>query len=365
MRIGKFALVGGSGILVNEFFLWFFTEIFGFYYLVSSAIAIELSIISNFVLNNYWTFGDRKKDVGFFRRLIKFNSVSLIGMVFTILILHLLTEYFGIYYLISNLIAISIVFVWNYFANKRWTWSPGIRRIPPVAKNPMVSIVIPTYNERENLELLIPEIFMSLSEGGVKGEVIVVDDDSPDGTGETAERMKKRFRMKVIRREGKKGLSSAVLEGFGKAEGEILGVMDADFSHPPGDIPRLVNPIIRNRADMTVGSRKVRGGGTEGWPLKRKIISWGAGLLARPLTSVRDPMSGFFFLKKGVIRGLDLNPTGYKIGLEVMVKGSNARILEVPFVFRERKSGESKLTFREDLRYLFHLIKLYWYKANR
>ncbi|MBN2042494.1 MAG: glycosyltransferase [Candidatus Aenigmarchaeota archaeon] len=364
MRIGKFATVGASGILVNEFLLLLLTEVAGLYFLVSSVIAIETAIITNFFLNNSWTFSDRREE-GLRKRFAKFNAVSLVGMAFNVILLYAFTEFFGIYYMVSNVMAIFIVFVWNYFANMAWTWSFREGKSAPVKRNPLISVIIPTYNERENMEVLVPEIFMTLSRNNIRGEVIVVDDNSPDGTWKAAEKMKKMYNIKVVRRKGKMGLSSAVLKGMGKAEGDIIGVMDADFSHPPEIIPELVEPIMKNQADMTVGSRKIKGGGTEGWPLTREIISWGASLLAKPLTSVKDPMSGFFFFKRGVTRGIGLNPTGYKIGLEIMVKGNHGVIKEIPFVFRNRRFGKSKLTVSEDLRYLFHLIKLYWFRINR
>ncbi len=363
MRIGKFALVGASGILVNELFLWLFTDIAGFYFLVSSVIAIEIAIITNFFLNNIWTFGDRTTG-SVRKRFVRFNAVSLVGMVFNVILLYTFTTFFGIYYLISNVIAIFIVFAWNYFANRKWTFRLTKKKLAPVGKNPLISIVIPTYNERENIETLIPEIFLTFSGNNIKGEVIIVDDDSPDGTWKVAEKMEKMYKLKVIRRKNKRGLGSAVVDGLKHAKGDVIGVMDADLSHPPEKIPELVKEIIKGNG-MAVGSRKIGEGRTEEWPLTRKVISWGAGLLARPLVSVKDPMSGFFFFNKNVIKGTELNPTGYKIGLEIMVKGNPSSIKEIPFVFRDRKFGESKLTLFEDIRYLYHLIKLYWFKINR
>ena len=193
---------------------------------------------------------------------------------------------------------------------------------------------------------------------------MIVDDNSPDGTGEIAEKLKNDFRIKVIRRPGKMGHSTAVLDGIRSAEGEIIGVMDADMSHPPAIIPDVLRPLIADEADISVGSRYIRGGKISGWPARRKIISRGAGLLARPLTKVKDPMSGFFFFKKEAIEGRKLNPTGYKIGLEIFVK-SDAKVAEVPYTFVDRKHGKSKLGLAEEIRYLKHLFRLYWYKINR
>ena len=229
----------------------------------------------------------------------------------------------------------------------------------------MISIIIPTYNERENIGRLVPAISGALKESGMNGEIIVVDDSSPDGTSDLVKGLEKRFPVRLVRRPGKLGLSSAVLEGFRHARGDILGVMDADFSHPVKKIPELVKPIMSGKADIAVGSRKIPGGGTRGWSLFRIIMSGTAGKLASGLTGVRDPMSGFFFLRKDVIKGARLNPRGYKIGLEIMVKGRYTKIVEVPFVFRDRKMGSSKMSAGEIFNYLLHVMGLYRYKLMK
>jgi dolichol-phosphate mannosyltransferase len=125
MRIAKFAMVGLSGVLVNEGLLWFFTEIAGLYYLISSAIGIEVSIITNFILNEKWTFSDRIRGGGMLKRFPKFNLVSIGGLVINMTVLFSLTNFLGVYYLISNLFGILCAFLWNYFVNLRWTW--GLR----------------------------------------------------------------------------------------------------------------------------------------------------------------------------------------------------------------------------------------------
>lgn len=231
----------------------------------------------------------------------------------------------------------------------------------PRAKKNFVSVVIPTYNERENIEILIPRIFDILKVEKINGEVIVVDDNSPDKTGVVVEGLKRKYQVKVIHRKAKLGLSSAVLEGFKIAEGEIIGVMDADFSHPPESIPKLVEPILKGEADMVIGSRRIKGGMGKEWPLSRILISKFASFLARGLTNIQDPMSGFFFFNRKVIESINLKPTGYKIGLETVVKGRYKKLKEIPYTFTNRKIGESKFTFKEVLNYVIHLSKLYWH----
>lgn len=221
---------------------------------------------------------------------------------------------------------------------------------------------MPTYNEKENLDELVRRVQQACSSAGLSAELVIVDDNSPDGTGARAEELAKTENIKVVHRSGKLGLSSAVLEGFKAAGGSTLVVMDADLSHPPEKIPEMVSKIESGEADVVVGSRYVKGGSVENWPFTRRIVSKGATLLARWLTKVKDPMSGFFALKRSVIDGVPLDPVGYKIGLEILVKGRYAKAAEVPIHFANRKAGKSKLGGGEYLRYIDHVIMLYEYR---
>lgn len=229
----------------------------------------------------------------------------------------------------------------------------------------MVSIVIPCYNEKEGIASLVEAIFQVLKDTDCEAEIIIVDDNSPDGTGEEAERLKQQYNIQVLRRRGKLGLSSAVIDGFKIARGDILGVMDADFSHDPGVIPLLIKSIKEDGADMAIGSRYIFGGGIENWPLKRRFISKFAIFLGSFLTPVKDITSGFFFLRKEVISGVSLNPIGFKIGLEVIVKGNHRKIVEVPYIFRDRRIGQSKMNSKEVKNYLIQLLDLWKFKRSK
>ena len=220
------------------------------------------------------------------------------------------------------------------------------------------SVVVPTYNEVGNLKNIVEQILAAEDV-----EIVVVDDASPDGTGELADELAKSYNVKVVHRAGKLGLSSAILEGFESSSSEIIGVIDGDLQHPPSVIPKLVK-AIEDGADIAVGSRKVKGGGVSNWPAWRKFISWGAGLLARPLTPVKDSMSGLFFLKKNVLTGAKIETIGFKLGLEILVKGKYDKVVEVPYIFAAREVGESKLGSNEFKNYIKHLIKLYKYKLG-
>ncbi len=226
-----------------------------------------------------------------------------------------------------------------------------------------VSIIIPTYNEKGNITTLLKRIFLTFRKNKIKGEVIVVDDNSPDGTGLIAEKLKKKYKnLKVLQRKEKTGLSSAILDGLKIMQGKILGVMDADLSHSPEKIPLMLDVMKNENADFVIGSRYVKGGGIVGWNFYRRGVSKGANFLSRLVTSVKDSMSGFFLIKNKCIQGIKFNPKGFKICLEFIVKAKYNKIIEVPFVFKDRKKGKSKLSFKEYYNYLKHLFGLFCYK---
>jgi len=224
-----------------------------------------------------------------------------------------------------------------------------------------ISIIVPTYMEAENLQTLIERISKAMAPSGRKYEIVVVDDNSRDGTENImAELVQQGFSARLITRVSERGLSSAVIEGFRQARGDVLICMDADLSHPPEAIPRLVDVLELDGADFVIGSRYVPGAGTdESWGVFRWLNSKVATLLARPLTSARDPMAGFFALHKNIFAQADkLNPIGYKIALELIVKCRCRNIREIPIHFANRKFGESKLSLREQVNYIKHLKRL-------
>lgn len=230
-----------------------------------------------------------------------------------------------------------------------------------------VSVIIPTYRESENLPILIPRLAATLEGSGWQHEIIIVDDDSQDGTDSICSHLAEKYSVRLIKRSGERGLSSAVLRGMDEARGNILVVMDADLSHPPERVPALIDRIHCGEAEFAVGSRYVPGAHTDSrWGLARWLNSKVASLLARPLTRLRDPMSGFFALARTGYEDCarSLNPVGYKIGLELIVKGGYTRIEEVPIHFADRLYGKSKLSFHEQLQYLRHLRRLYAYRLG-
>lgn len=231
----------------------------------------------------------------------------------------------------------------------------------PPGSRPRLSIIIPTYNERDNLSALLERIQKALQ--GVSYEVIVVDDNSPDGTWQVAEEASGRSSAVVlVRRPGKMGLASAFTDGLRRSRGELVGLMDADLQHPPELLPELVR-AIDDGADIAVARRFVKGGGVGSWSAWRRLVSWGARLLATlalPKTSgVKDTMSGFFVAKEEVISGMELSSRSFKVLLEMLAKGKYGKVVEVPYVFEPRRKGRSKLGSGEMWNYLKHVFRLF------
>jgi len=223
------------------------------------------------------------------------------------------------------------------------------------------TIVIPTYNEAGGIEKLLRALDGVFKSHGLDGEVIVVDDNSPDGTGEIVDRLAAELPVRGLHRPGKMGLSSGVIDGWklARPESKALGAMDADFSHDINVLPAMVEALESGKYGLAVGSRYVPGGGIANWPKRRIITSRVACMLARPLTNVKDVTSGYFLVKREALDGVELDPIGFKIGLEVIAKAHYGKALEVPYVFTDRVVGESKLNQKEIVNYLKQLRKLY------
>ncbi len=251
------------------------------------------------------------------------------------------------------------------------------------AKLPSLSIIIPTYNESENILKLIQEIKANLP-SNIITEIIVVDDNSPDGTGKIVENyvnnhinidvpLQQQFHskddnqtclVKVIHRRNKTGLIPAILEGVESSKGENILIMDADFSHPPETIPHLVEELRQDPNCIVIASRYISSGSIVGWPYKRRVISRGAAKIARhglKVRNVTDPMSGFFAFPRHVIENIKFDTKGFKILLEILVKSRDIRVKEVPYTFHDRKSGQSKMNFNVILDYAGSVWQLYRY----
>jgi len=237
-----------------------------------------------------------------------------------------------------------------------------------MTQNNQISIIIPTYNESQNIVKILKSIKENLPTN-IISQTIVVDDNSPDGTGKIVEEYLKDFKkiadhtIEIIHRKAKDGLGSAILKGIQQASGDTIVVMDCDFSHPPQIIPKLIESIKKYQYDIAVASRYISGGKIKGWSIKRKIMSKFATLIAKKGLGIdaKDPMSGFFAFKKNILNGLNIDAIGYKILLEILVKTKNVTIKEIPYTFQDREFGSSKLSIKTILDYFKSVLKLYRY----
>jgi len=247
--------------------------------------------------------------------------------------------------------------------------SDRLRNMSNLAQNKAeVSIIIPTYNESENIIQVLKSIGEHIPKD-IATEAIVVDDNSPDGTGKVVEdyindaQNKTGYTVSVIHRKTKSGLSSAILDGIQHSSGETVVVMDSDFSHPPKIIPQLIEEIKTSKYDIVIASRYTEGGEVNGWSTKRKLISKGAKGIAKVGLGVNesDPMSGFFAFNRNILEGIKFDAIGYKMLLEILVKTKGAKVKEIPYTFTDRTRGSSKLDSSTMFDYVKSVWKLYRY----
>lgn len=230
-----------------------------------------------------------------------------------------------------------------------------------------LSIVVPTYNETDNIRELAARLGKATEAAGIDAELLIVDDESP-GSEETAKIVKELagssmpVRIHCRKSSEGRGLSSAVLLGFRMASHSTLLCMDADLQHEPESVPAVAAPVLDGEAEFSVGSRHTAGGGTGfDWALSRVIMSKVATMLAWPVASASDPMSGFFCVTKEVLKRGEpnINPIGFKIGLEIMARCRCKPVKDVPIIFQPRAAGESKMSGKQIYQYVQQLFSLY------
>jgi dolichol-phosphate mannosyltransferase len=230
--------------------------------------------------------------------------------------------------------------------------------IPAVFENTF-TLVVPTLNEAGNIDKLLNALTEALSATKYEYEIVVVDDGSTDGTVEQVRDWSKRdARVRLLSRAGERGLAGAVLYGWSQSRANLLGVIDADLQHPPELLPELLKAA--ERADIVVASRYARNNGTKGWNPLRAAVSRLSTLAAAPLISrknlgITDPMSGFFVIRRRCIEGLSFQTSGFKLLLEILVRGRIRTAQEVPYRFGLRHAGRSKANATVALHYL-HLL---------
>lgn len=228
----------------------------------------------------------------------------------------------------------------------------------------LLSIVIPTLDEFENLQVLLPQLVNEINQNETikySYEIIVVDDETRPETVQLIDRLKQSYNIKILPNDRKRGLAASAMEGFIASQGAIVLLMDGDGSHDPKHLTKMLNPILEGDATITVGSRYIKEGIIEKWPLKRHLISKICAILSRPLTGINDSGSGFFAFKKNCIDFAKVKPKSWKIGMEIFTKFPN-KLREVPIVFVDRKFGESKFSIETGLIFSRHLAGLYLFK---
>jgi dolichol-phosphate mannosyltransferase len=224
-----------------------------------------------------------------------------------------------------------------------------------------VSIVVPTFDEAQSLPLFLGGVKSAL-EGLLDYEVIIADDRSPDGTGDLAWRLAEDLSvpLRVVTRSGPRSLSLSVLEGIKAARHGCVVVLDADLSHDPMEIPALAQEVLGGRCDVAIASRYTTGGEIGfSWPRWRRLLSFSGTRLARFLTRVADPLSGYFACRRELLAGaVELRPRGYKILLELLARAPELRVIELPSRFGDRRRGVSKLKLRQKLQFLGQVLSL-------
>lgn len=348
----RFGVVGIGGVIVNNGLLFLFHDMLGWPLVAASVVAVEASIVNNFVWNDRWTFSGRERTS---YRFLRFNLISLGGLAVNTVTLLAVVALTGLHYLIANLIAIGVATGWNFVANSRWTWRRRVTA-PRRGKSRLVGelttedvVVIPTYNEAENIDALVNSILGEDAFG-----ILIVDDESPDGTGAMGDVLAEANpgRVAVLHRPGKDGLGAAYRAGFARAlttTAKRFYQMDADFSHDPATLVELRRRLLEDR-DLVIGSRYVDGGSVVGWPFWRLVLSRAGSLYAGTILGLKvgDLTGGFKGWTRPALEAVRVEGThsdGYAFQIEITYRAvmAGALVDEVPIRFAERERGVSKM----------------------
>ncbi|MDI9633329.1 MAG: polyprenol monophosphomannose synthase [Methanolinea sp.] len=226
-----------------------------------------------------------------------------------------------------------------------------------------MTVLVPTYNERENVESIISAVNQVFARSGIRGHILVVDDNSSDGTIDIVKSLIPRYRnLSLLVRHENHGLSPSLYDGFSLSPSDYIQCIDCDFSHPPELIPEFYRCLKEENRDIVIGSRYIPGGGSVNWPLIRRILSYGAAVLGRfVIPVVHDSGSGFFAINRRVLEGASLAPRGFRMGFEILGKGNWNSVKEIPFIFRNRNQGKSKLKPRIILQFLIQIVGILHY----
>jgi dolichol-phosphate mannosyltransferase len=365
----RFCLVGAAGSVVNV--CVFATAIgLGSQKLVAAAIAFACAVAVNFWCNRCWTFGACDQPAGV--QAARFLVVSIATLLLGAAVLQLLVDVAGVPSLPAQTAAIAASAPFNFLGSKMWSFgraAPAARAIVKGgdAAAPNTWLVVPTYNEAENVARFVRAVLPQLAASAGEHHVLIVDDSSPDGTGRIADRLAAELApVHVLHRPEKDGLGRAYAAGFARAlaaGAELVVQMDADFSHSPESVPSLI--AAAREADLVLGSRYVRGGGVVDWGLGRRLLSRAGSWYARTIlrVPVRDVTGGFKCYRRELLERLDvsrLRTAGFGFQIEATYRAvqTGARVREVPIRFRDRQLGTSKMSPRIVAEALWQVVAL-------
>jgi len=364
----KFCVVGASGYVVNVC-AFALALALSFHHLVAAGTAFAVAVASNFWWNRRWTFAGGQRPLA--PQAARFFAVSLVACLFAATVLELLVGPAGLPALAAQPAAIVAVTPLSFLGNRAWSFgapeAAAAEPVVPAAPAPRTWLIVPTYNEAENLEPFVREVLPRLASAAPEHRVLIVDDASPDGTGEIADRLAAELdSVEVLHRVEKDGLGRAYAAGFKRAlagGAELVMQMDADFSHDPKDVPALI--AAARDADLVLGSRYIDGGGVTDWGLMRRLLSRGGSWYARTILGVpvRDLTGGFKCFRRGVIERLAFSgfqTAGFGFQVEVTYRAvqAGARVREVPIRFRDRQVGASKMSSRIVLEAIWRVLEL-------
>lgn len=370
-QLAQFCVVGASGYAVN---LCAFALTIGLVtrsHLLAATAAFLVAVINNFLWNRRFTFADSRGTLR--RQAGRFFAVSVAAFVIAAAVLDFLVGE-GTPALAAQAFSIAAVTPINFIVNRLWTFDRasslvdvGQHHPPSNAPGTGAWLILPTYNEADNIERFLHSVMPHLSRAAAAHRVLIVDDSSPDGTGQIADRLARQLdSVEVLHRTRKEGLGPAYLAGFARAlanGAELIIEMDSDFSHDPRDLPRLI--AATRDADLAIGSRYVSGGGVKDWSLTRRLLSRGGSWYARTILGVpvRDLTGGFKCFRRPVIErvaGPDVKAAGYGFQIEMTYRALRAGygVAEVPIVFQDRHAGASKMSARIALEALWQVPSL-------
>jgi dolichol-phosphate mannosyltransferase len=364
----RFCAVGASGYVVN-ICVFALALALGAHHLVAAAVAFSAAVAGNFWCNRRWTFRAAAGPAG--RQATRFIGVSVIACAFATLVLDLLVSGAQAPALVAQPASLMAALPVSFLGSRTWAFA-GPARTEPAAPAPIPTggstwLVAPTYNEADNLEPFVRAVLPQLASAGGEHRVLIVDDSSPDGTGEIADRLADELdAVEVLHRAEKEGIGRAYAAGFERAlagGADLVLQMDVDFSHDPAHIPALIAAAAD--CDLVLGSRYVIGGGVSNWGLARRLLSRGGSWYARTAlrVPVRDLTGGFKCFRRGLLErlvGPGFQTAGFGFQVEVTYRAirSGARVHEVPILFKDRQAGASKMSFRILLEAMWRVLEL-------